>query len=189
MRFLWDFLEFRNFTGVTQTCSAMVQTMLEKLQYREERNLLIQGLPSSVEKQFIKLSFAKNVTPLLRSRKIDFALIFAINQNQLASILCDVLPALADDFKFWVAYPKTASKITSDLNRAGGWDCIHEHGFHSLEEICLDHVWSAIRFQRTVAMPTAEATPAPARSARAKALEAIPPAKVSGKYGKVASHA
>ena len=167
----------------------MVQTMLEKLQYREERNLLIQGLPSSVEKQFAKLAFAKNVTPLLRSRKIDFALIFAINQSQLAAILCDVLPALADNFKLWVAYPKTASKIMSDLNRAGGWDCIHEHGFHSLEETCLDHVWSAVRFQRGAAVPTVETSAPAARTVRSKALEAIPAAQAPGNYGKLASPA
>ena len=66
-------------------------SLLEKLQFNEERNLLIQGLPSSIEKQFVKLSFAKNVTPLLRSKKIDFALIFAVNQNQLNGILKEVL--------------------------------------------------------------------------------------------------
>lgn len=43
-------------------------TVLEKLQLKEEKNVLIQGLPSSIEKQFVKLSFAKNVTPLLKSK-------------------------------------------------------------------------------------------------------------------------
>jgi len=37
----------------------MSQTLLEKLQLADEKNLLIQGLPSSIEKQFSKLSFAK----------------------------------------------------------------------------------------------------------------------------------
>ena len=55
----------------------MAQTIFEKLQLADEKNLLIQGLPSSIEKQFSKLSFAKNITPLLKSRKIDFALVFA----------------------------------------------------------------------------------------------------------------
>jgi hypothetical protein len=41
-----------------------LQTVIEKLQYNNEKNVLIQGLPSSVEKQFVKLSFAKSVTPL-----------------------------------------------------------------------------------------------------------------------------
>ena len=129
----------------------MLQTMFEKLQLHEEKNLLIQGLPSAIEKQFIKLSFAKNVTPLLRTRKIDFALIFAINQNQLTSIMHEVIPALHAEGKLWVAYPKTASKIVSDLNRECSWDCLTQNGFENIHEICLDHVWSAIRFQRQAA--------------------------------------
>ncbi len=72
----------------------MSQTLFEKLQLADEKNLLIQGLPSSIEKQFSKLSFAKNMTPLLKSRKIDFALVFAVNENQLNGILKDVMPAL-----------------------------------------------------------------------------------------------
>jgi len=126
----------------------MLQTMFEKLQLHEEKNLLIQGLPSSIEKQFTKLSFAKNVTPLLRSRKIDFALVFAVNQNQLSSIMQDVIPALHEEGKLWIAYPKTASKIVSDLNRECSWTCIRNKGFEGIHETCLDHVWSAIRFQR-----------------------------------------
>ncbi|MFN5135271.1 MAG: hypothetical protein ACK5DG_08130, partial [Chitinophagaceae bacterium] len=92
-------------------------SLLEKLQLNEEKNLLIQGLPSSIEKHFVKLSFAKNVTPLLRTKKIDFALVFAVNQNQLNGILKEVLPALSPKAKFWIASPKSTSKIVSDLNR------------------------------------------------------------------------
>ena len=83
--------------------------MFEKLNLSDEKNILIQGLPSSIEKQFAKLSFAKSVTPLLRSRKIDFALVFAINKKQLTNILNDVIPALSTKAKFWVSYPKIAS--------------------------------------------------------------------------------
>ena len=124
----------------------MSQTLFEKLQLADEKNLLIQGLPSSIEKQFHKLSFAKNVTPLLRSRKIDFALIFAVNQNQLNSILSDVMPALKDDSKFWVAYPKVTSKIVTDLNRDCRWNHLTGAGYESIHQVDLDHVWSAMRF-------------------------------------------
>ena len=126
----------------------MMQTMFEKLQLHDEKNVLIQGLPSSIEKQFTKVSFAKNVTPLLRSRKIDFALVFAVNQNQLTSIMQDVLPALHEEAKLWIAYPKVASKIVSDLNRECSWNCIRNRGYDSIHETDLDHVWTAIRFHR-----------------------------------------
>lgn len=126
----------------------MSQSLLEKLQLAGEKNLLIQGLPSSIEKQFSKLSFAKNVTPLLKSRKIDFALIFAVNENQLNSILQEVMPALKEDSKFWVAYPKTTSKIVTDLNRECSWQKLTTGGYECLDQVALDHVWTATRYCR-----------------------------------------
>jgi hypothetical protein len=124
----------------------MSQTVFEKLQLADEKNLLIQGLPSSIEKQFNKLSFAKNMTPLLKSRKIDFALVFAVSENQLNGILKDVMPSLKDGSKFWVAYPKATSKIVTDLNRDRSWNRLTTDGYESIERIELDHVWSAMRF-------------------------------------------
>jgi hypothetical protein len=126
----------------------MLQNLLEKLQLAEEKNLLIQGLPSSIEKQFVKLAFAKNVTPLLKNRKIDFALVFAVSHYQLRGILGEVIPALHENAKFWIAYPKLTSKIVTDLNRECSWDCIRTVGFDSVNEVTLDHVWTAVRFQK-----------------------------------------
>jgi len=126
----------------------MSQSVFEKLQLNEEKNLLVQGLPSSIEKQFAKLSFSKSVTPLLKSRKIDFALVFAINQNQLSGIMIDVIPAMHTEGKLWIAYPKATSKIVSDLNRQCSWDCLKTKGFQTIQEMELDHVWTAIRFSK-----------------------------------------
>ena len=127
----------------------MLINIFEKLQFCQEKNLLIQGIPSTLEKYFTKLSFAKNVTPLLKSRKIDFALVFAINYTQLSQILIDVLPALRDKGKLWIAYPKPTSKIVSDLNRDCNWDCLHQKGFLKIDEVVIDHVWTALRFCTT----------------------------------------
>lgn len=124
------------------------QSLLEKLQLQDEKNILIQGLPSSIEKQFVKLNFSKNVTPLLKSRKIDFALVFAVSQRQLVDILRDVVPALQEDAKFWIAYPKLTSKIASDLSRDKNWDFVSEYGFEAVRMIALDNVWSAGRFKK-----------------------------------------
>lgn len=116
----------------------------------DERNLLIQGLPSSIEKQFVKLAFAKNLTPLLKSKKIDFALVFAINEQQLGAIVREVLPALQPDGKFWVAYPKPGSKIATTLNRECSWGCITGSGYEMVRDVALDHVWTAVRFKRVM---------------------------------------
>ncbi len=126
----------------------MTQTLFEKLQFSDERNLLIQGLPSTIEKQFCKLSFAKNITPLLKIKKIDFALVFAVNERQLNGILSDVLPALNEEAKLWIAYPKKTSKIASDLNRDCSWDAITEAGYATVHQVGLDHVWNALLFHK-----------------------------------------
>ncbi len=127
----------------------MSQTIFEKLLLADEKNLLIQGLPSSIEKQFNKLSFAKNVTPLLKSRKIDFALVFAVNENQLNGILHEVMPALKDDSKLWVAFPKTTSKIVTDLSRECSWHKLTSAGYACHDQVTLDHVWSATRYVKS----------------------------------------
>lgn len=126
----------------------MSQTILDKLNLKNEKNILIQGLPSSIEKQFAKLSFAKNLTPLLRTRKIDFALIFAVSESQLNAILTDIMPALKPDTRLWVAHPKVASKISTDLNRDSSWTRLHDLNYETIELVSLDHVWQAFNFKK-----------------------------------------
>ena len=134
------------------------QNILEKLQLEEEKNLLIQGLPSSVEKQFAKLSYNKNLTPLLKTRKIDFALIFAINQLQLNNILKEVFSALHPESKLWIAYPKTTSKIVSDLNRDASWEILSKNDYEAVRQVTLDHVWTAMRFKKLDQIPNRNRT-------------------------------
>ena len=126
----------------------MSQTILDKLNLKNDKNILIQGLPSSIEKQFSKVSFAKNLTPLLKSRKIDFALIFAVSESQLNTILVDIMPALKEETKLWVAHPKVTSKISTDLNRDSSWNKLGELGFETVELVSLDHVWQAFNFRK-----------------------------------------
>ncbi|MBY0535245.1 MAG: hypothetical protein K2P88_05280 [Chitinophagaceae bacterium] len=130
----------------------MSQNLLEKLELRDEKNVLIQGLPSSIEKQFAKISFSKNVTPLLKSRKIDFALVFALNGTQLKGIMRDVLPALHQQARFWIAIPKSSSKIVTDLHKECSFSCVCDAGFEGGEELNLDHVWTAIRYTKKQAL-------------------------------------
>ncbi len=124
------------------------QSLLEKLQIGSEKNILIQGLPSSVEKHFSKINYSKNLTPLLKIRKIDFALVFALSNSQLCRILQDVFPALSINAKLWIAYPKPASKIASDLHKDCSWQILKDNAFEISEDIEMDTVWSAMHFTR-----------------------------------------
>ncbi len=124
------------------------QSLFEKLQLKDEKNLLIQGIPSSIEKQFSKLSFSKNVTPLLKTRRVEFALIFVVNQLQLDAILKEVVPVLNSEAKFWVSYPKSTSKIVTDLYKSSCWSYLIESGYKAVDQIEIDHVWTATQFRK-----------------------------------------
>lgn len=157
------------------------QSLFEKLQLTDEKNLLIQGLPSSIEKQFVKLSYSKNVTPLLKIKRIDFALVFAINVHQLNAILKDVVPALSLEGKLWVAYPKTTSKISSDLNRDCSWEELTNAGFETVRQVALDHVWSALRFKKREDIPAraqADAKPMDVKGVDFDKRLVVPPAEL-----------
>ena len=151
----------------------MSQTILEKLQLKNEKNILIQGLPSSIEKQFSKISFAKNLTPLLRTRRIDFALIFAVSENQLNSILHDIMPALKEESKLWVAYPKLTSKITTDLNRESSWSKLVDSDYENAEQVSLDHVWHAAYFKKILLVTDIEMEEVPVLTKKKTKLASI----------------
>ncbi len=154
---------------------APLQPLTEKLQLKDEKNLLIQGLPSTIEKQFAKLSFSKNVTPLLKIKKIDFALVFAISHNQLRDILKDVVPALAENSKFWIAYPKISSKIVSDLSRDCNWQCTAMHGLVTIDSITIDNVWCAMRFKKEAVTQPVMVKKIPGTNGRTNTAVTTPP--------------
>jgi hypothetical protein len=58
------------------------------------------------------------------------------------------MPALKEESKLWVAYPKTTSKIATDLNRMGCWQKLTEAGYDTADHVSLDHVWHALQFKK-----------------------------------------
>jgi hypothetical protein len=62
--------------------------------------------------------------------------------------LDDIMPALKEDSKLWIAYPKITSKISTDLNREGSWSKLAEAYYESTEQVSLDHVWHAVNFRK-----------------------------------------
>ncbi|MCE2676439.1 MAG: YdeI/OmpD-associated family protein, partial [Sediminibacterium sp.] len=97
-----------------------------------------------------------------------FALIFAINQLQLNNILKEVFPALHPESKLWIAYPKTTSKIVSDLNRDASWEILSKNDYEAVRQVTLDHVWTAMRFKKLDQIPNRNRTFVEFKSANIK---------------------
>jgi hypothetical protein len=50
----------------------------------------------------------------------------------------------------WIAYPKGASKIKTDVNRDSLWQTLEPLGWAGVRLMALDETWSVMRFKRTV---------------------------------------
>lgn len=124
----------------------MVQSLLEKLHFKDERNVLVQGLPVSIERHFGKINYTKSITPLLKKNKVDFAILFFVDRAQMQRLIPDVLPNLAQDVKLWIVHPKPGAKIRSDLNSYDSWEYLHQNDFHLVRRINIDHVYNASQF-------------------------------------------
>ena len=64
--------------------------------------------------------------------------------------------AIHDETKLWISYPKTASKIVSDLNRDCSWEELYKKDYTCVRQVILDHVWTAMRFIKTSQVPNQE---------------------------------
>jgi hypothetical protein len=74
------------------------------------------------------------------------------------------MPALKEESKLWIAYPKVTSKIATDLNRMGCWQKLTAAGYDTAEHVSLDHVWHALQFKKmeceyVLHAPVAETAP------------------------------
>ena len=50
--------------------------------------------------------------------------------------------------KLWIAYPKITSKIASDLNRDSSWQVLCDSEYEAIDQVALDHVWTAMLFKK-----------------------------------------
>lgn len=128
----------------------MVQTLFEKLNFKDERNVLIQGVPVSIERCFGKVGYMKHVTPLLRKNKIDFALLFSIDKTQLERILMEVLEHLSISGRLWIIYPRPGSKIFSNLNTNGAWHFLRDQEYHLVRTVEVESVYNAVLYARNL---------------------------------------
>lgn len=125
----------------------MTESFLKELDLENRKNILIQGLPSSLEKNFSKISYARNLTPLLKTRKIDLALIFAVDMNQLKGIIKDISSSFNEGAKLIISYPKATGKITTDINIETLSKFFEKGSFSKIRATSIDNVWEAAIFE------------------------------------------
>jgi hypothetical protein len=108
-----------------------------KLQIKPSQSVFYVAAPSE---------FAPLARPVAQSSFVADAVIgFATKRSDIAALTA-VIAAAEEDRLAWVAYPK-AGQLDTDLNRDVVREEFASRGLHTVRQIAIDEVWSALRFR------------------------------------------
>jgi len=124
---------------------------MKKLNYKNQRIIFGINCPDSFRSQLDSLRPIAEIREEVRSGDlIEFALAFAITQEDLNHCIHLIAPRLEGDAVFWCCYPKgTSKKYSCDFNRDHGWDAMVPYGLQGVRMVSIDEDWSALRFRKT----------------------------------------
>lgn len=77
----------------------------------------------------------------------EFIQFFATHMAEIEKKAPELLQSAAPGAVFWIAYPKKAAGVDSDLSRDVLAAAMTEKGWRPVSIVALDEVWSALRFR------------------------------------------
>ena len=124
-------------------------TVFEKLNLRDQREILVINAPASFAAELDALKGVVVQRDPAQVTRVDFALIFATRQAEVDEMTRLLVPRAQGDALLWFAWPKgTSRKYRCEFNRDNGWDALRKAGFESVRMIAIDADWSALQFRR-----------------------------------------
>jgi len=125
-------------------------TVFEKLNWKDQQEIVILNAPESFEPELARLSVTTIHRNLSAIKETAFLLAFVTRKSEVDSLTPQIAKRAKGDAIVWFAYPKGSSKkYTCDFNRDTGWDAMSKLGFETVRAIAIDDDWTALRFRRS----------------------------------------
>jgi hypothetical protein len=124
-------------------------TVFEKLQLKDQNEILVVNAPASFEHELARLAGVTVHRQFGAVKKVDFSLAFVIKQAEVDALAPKIAARALGDAIVWFAYPKgTSKKYKCEFNRDTGWANLKAAGFDTVRAISIDDDWTALRFRR-----------------------------------------
>ena len=125
-------------------------TVFEKLNLKDQQEIVALNAPESFEPELAKLSKVTVHRSLSLVKETTFLLAFVTRQSEVDSLALQISKRAKGDAIVWFAYPKGSSKkYKCDFNRDTGWNELNKQGFETVRAIAIDEDWTALRFRRS----------------------------------------
>ena len=113
--------------------------LLQKLGIRRGDRVLVRNAPEQLPRELIEFSQAR------LKRNLDMVLLFARSADSFNTEFASLIPAIQADGAIWVAWPKKASGLRTDLSE----DVIRDQALktHLVDvKVCaIDEIWSGLK--------------------------------------------
>src|ERR1035438_873898 len=127
----------------------MMTSVLQKLNLKAQREIVVFNVPASFEPELARLESVRILRNPKKPAAVQFALAFVTQQTELDRLSRILAADSEDDALLWFAYPKgTSKRYTCEFNRDTGWHIIRAAGFDSVRQVAIDEDWSALRFRQ-----------------------------------------
>jgi hypothetical protein len=124
-------------------------TTFEKLNLKEQKQILVLNAPESFEPELKTLRGITVQRDLKNVNQIEFSLAFVTKQKEVDTLGKAIAKKVEGDAVVWFAYAKGSSKkYKSEINRDSGWKILGDGGFEPVRMVAIDEDWSAVRFRR-----------------------------------------
>ena len=125
-------------------------TTFEKLQLKDQKDILVLNAPASFEPELKKLKGVTVHRELKALAESPFSLAFVTKKAEVDALAPQLAKRAKGDAIMWFAYPKgTSQKYKCDFNRDNGWDKLTALGWETVRAVAIDEDWSGLRFRRS----------------------------------------
>jgi hypothetical protein len=123
--------------------------VFEKLNLKDQREILVLNAPASFEPELARLPGIAIRRAVESIPEIRFSLAFVTRQSEVDTLVPQIAARAKGDAVVWFAYPKgTSKRYKCDFNRDTGWDALKEAGFETVRAVAIDEDWTGLRFRR-----------------------------------------
>lgn len=124
-------------------------SVFDKLNLRQQREILVVNAPSSFERELTALKGVVVLRDPKEAKAVHFVLAFATRRAEVDALSRILADKAEGDVLLWFAYPKgTSKRYKCEFNRDTGWNTIRSAGFDTVRQVAIDGDWSALRFRR-----------------------------------------
>ncbi len=122
------------------------KALWQKLGLREGARLYVSDAPAHLPA--LLAGAPKGMVRLTRFAEFDIAIVFVTSRVALAAAVARTLPKLADGGMIWVAWPKKASGVVTDVTEDTVRDVALPLGIVDVKVCAIDATWSGLKLLR-----------------------------------------